>query len=309
MRKQVFIANWKMNLPNISFEFYLEEIKNIKLTDTKVIVAVPFPYLYQANQIVNKPTSTPTSTQDKKSSNNIMIAAQNIHTESKGAYTGEVSAEMLHDLDIPYVIIGHSERRQYFGETNETITKKIEQASNKDINVVFCIGETVDERETNKTFDVIKEQLSILKQFNTLSKIIIAYEPVWAIGTGLTATSQQAQEVHSFIREWIKENFNKDIAETATIIYGGSIKPENIAELINQPDIDGGLVGGASLSLQKFIDIINVKTEVNQNSTNSTNPTSPSPETSKIGNFQKFLKRVGTNVMNKKSTKTKIHVK
>ena len=238
-----------------------------------------------------------------------MIAAQNIHTESKGAYTGEVSAEMLHDLDIPYVIIGHSERRQYFGETNETITKKIEQASNKDINVVFCIGETVDERETNKTFDVIKEQLSILKQFNTLSKIIIAYEPVWAIGTGLTATSQQAQEVHSFIREWIKENFNKDIAETATIIYGGSIKPENIAELINQPDIDGGLVGGASLSLQKFIDIINVKTEVNQNSTNSTNPTSPSPETSKIGNFQKFLKRVGTNVMNKKSTKTKIHVK
>ena len=301
MRKQVFIANWKMNLPVISFEFYLEEIKNIKLTDTKVIIAVPFPYLYQANQIVNKPTHN-----NNNSSNNIMIAAQNIHTESKGAYTGEVSAEMLHDLNIPYVIIGHSERRQYFGETNETITKKIEQASNKDINVVFCIGETVDERETNKTFDVIKEQLSILKQFNTLSKIIIAYEPVWAIGTGLTATSQQAQEVHSFIREWIKENFNKDIAETATIIYGGSIKPENIAELINQPDIDGGLVGGASLSLQKFIDIINVKTKVNQN---STNPTSPISETSKIGNFQKFLKRVGTNMMNKKSSKTKIHVK
>ena len=306
-----------MNLPVISFEFYLEEIKNVLLSETKVIIAAPFPYLHQANQIINKPTPT-RPTHDNKSSNNIMIAAQNIHTENNGAYTGEISAEMLHDLDIQCVIVGHSERRQYFGENNETIIKKIKQATNKNIEVIFCIGETLDERENNKTFDVITEQLSILKQLNTLSKIIIAYEPVWAIGTGITATSGQAQEVHGLIRGWIKENFNKDIAETTIIVYGGSIKPENIGELINQPDIDGGLVGGASLSLQKFIDIINVKTEVNQNPTNPTsptsptnptNPTNPTSETSKIGNFQKFLKRVGTNMMNQKGTKTKIHIK
>ena len=237
-----------MNLPS-GFEFYLESLSKLTVSsNTTIIIAVPFPYLYQANKIV---------THDTTRSDEVMIAAQNIHTKLKGASTGEVSIDMLKDLDIQYVIIGHSERRQYFYEDNTIIVKKIEQATNKNINVIFCIGETSDERQKNKTFDILTDQLGILKRFENLDRIIIAYEPVWAIGTGVTATSSQAQEVHSFIRRWIMNNFDNNTAETTSIIYGGSVNEENIYDLVKQPDINGGLVGGASLSLQKFTNIIN----------------------------------------------------
>lgn len=189
---------------------------------------------------------------------NIKLGAQNMHWKEEGAFTGEVSVLMLKDLGCKYVIIGHSERRQYFGETNEIINEKVKIALKYDLVPILCVGEKLEERKKGKTFDVARDHIENgLKNIEEeLNKIVIAYEPVWAIGTGLTATPQQAQEVHAFIRQLLKGMSNEEVAENITIQYGGSVKSDNIADLIRQKDIDGALVGGASLKIESFVEII-----------------------------------------------------
>lgn len=189
----------------------------------------------------------------------VALGAQNLFWETQGAFTGQISAPMLLSAGCSYVIIGHSERRQYFGETDETVNKKIDAAVNADLIPVFCIGETEKQRESKETFSVLDKQVKIgLKDFSSdyLGKLVIAYEPIWAIGTGKTATTEQAQEVHGFVRSMIAENFSNSLAESVRILYGGSVKPDNIKELMNMPDIDGALVGGASLKADVFSKIV-----------------------------------------------------
>jgi len=196
---------------------------------------------------------------DALSESNIKLGAQDLHWEETGAFTGEVSATMLKDAGCQYVIIGHSERRQYFGETNETVNKKLKAALAGGLLPIMCCGEIKEERETNKTEEVVKDHVvNGLKGISAedVLKITIAYEPVWAIGTGLTATPEQAQEVHKFIRGLLKELYNEDTAQAVRIQYGGSMKPENVKDLVSQPDIDGGLIGGASLKVDSFSQIV-----------------------------------------------------
>ncbi|HPG31829.1 MAG TPA: triose-phosphate isomerase, partial [bacterium] len=193
---------------------------------------------------------------------NISTGAQNMYFEKEGAFTGEISADMILSAGAQYVILGHSERRQYFKESDELINKKIKSALNASLLPIFCIGETLDEREKNITFKIIDNQLQIgLKDVNAenMQKITIAYEPVWAIGTGKTATKEQAQEVHKHIRDWLKNQYGLECSEKIIIQYGGSVKPNNIAELMNQTDIDGALVGGASLDCDSFSAIVKFK--------------------------------------------------
>jgi triosephosphate isomerase len=189
----------------------------------------------------------------------VKLGAQNVYHEDNGAYTGEISPLMLKSVGCEYVIIGHSERRTIFKESNETINKKIKKALEHGLKVIFCIGETLDEREKNITNDVVKKQVieGLLDiDEKAISYMIIAYEPVWAIGTGRNATPQQAQDVHKFIRKLIEDKYSSGIADDLTIQYGGSVKPDNARELLSQPDIDGALVGGACLKAESFIDII-----------------------------------------------------
>ena len=196
---------------------------------------------------------------DMLSFSNIMLGAQDVHWEDEGAYTGEISAKMLKDAGCHYVIIGHSERRQYFAETNETVNKKTRAALANGLVPIVCVGETLSEREEGKTFDIVKEHIQKgLSGFNTdeILEIIIAYEPVWAIGTGKTATPEQAQEVHLFIRKLLSEQWTQVAADQIRIQYGGSVKPDNIAALMSQEDIDGALVGGASLNSDSFVSIV-----------------------------------------------------
>lgn len=196
---------------------------------------------------------------------NIALGAQDVYWEKEGAFTGEVSAPMLKDAGAKYVIIGHSERRQYFGETNETVNKKIKAALACGLQVIVCVGENLEQRENNKTFAVLTDHVQNgLKDISDaeISKIVIAYEPVWAIGTGKTATSQQAQEAHEYIRNLILKMYNKGIAADLRIQYGGSVKPENIQELAAQADVDGALVGGASLSVDSFAKIVKLASKV-----------------------------------------------
>jgi len=190
---------------------------------------------------------------------NIDLCAQNCHWEEKGAYTGEVSPLMLKDLGCKYTIVGHSERRQYFHETNETVNKKIKALLKAGINPIMCVGENLDEREAGKAFDVVGDHLEGgLKDISSgdMLKIVVAYEPVWAIGTGKTATPKQAQEVHSFIRKSLTKLYNNEVATLTRIQYGGSVKPDNIETLIKEPDIDGALVGGASLDADSFVKLV-----------------------------------------------------
>lgn len=183
-----------------------------------------------------------------------------MHFEDSGAFTGEISAPMLKELDIDYCVIGHSERRQYFAETDETINKKLKQSFKYDIIPILCVGETLEERESGKTNDIVKSQVvADIKGLDKdlVSKLVIAYEPIWAIGTGKTATSEQANEVISYIREVVKELYNDEVSENVRIQYGGSVKPDNVEEIMNQSDIDGALVGGASLKPSDFIKLVN----------------------------------------------------
>lgn len=246
MRKKIVAGNWKMNttVPE-GVELAKEVVKEAASlsSDVKLIVGVPFTHL----------TSVAAALEGSK----VELSAQNCADEVKGAYTGEVSAKMLASLPVKYVILGHSERREYYGETNEKLVKKINLALAENIAPIYCVGEKLEEREAGKHFEVVASQIKEVLFGLTeeqMKNIVIAYEPVWAIGTGKTATSEQAQEIHAFIRETLAEKFGA-LAEEISILYGGSCKPSNAQELFAQKDIDGGLIGGASLVASDFIAI------------------------------------------------------
>ena len=248
-RIPLIAGNWKMNLSlNESTALVSAIVQGISDIDwIDVLVAPPFTSL----SVVKKALG------DAR----IFLAAQNMHWETGGAFTGEISGRMLVETGCSHVILGHSERRNLFKETNEMIDLKVKTAVHTGLIPIICIGETLKERDENRTFEVIKEQLErSLKTFIDEGEIphstILAYEPVWAIGTGRTATPDQAQEVHYFIRAWITKGFDKDTAERVRILYGGSVKPDNITDLMSRPDINGALVGGASLKADAFLEII-----------------------------------------------------
>jgi triosephosphate isomerase len=248
MRKPVIAGNWKLYKTN-------QEAADL------VARLIPEVNKNRAVEIIVAPVFTAlTTVKALISGSNIMLSGQDCFWEKEGAFTGEVSPELLVNAGCSHVIIGHSERRQYFGETDETVNKKIMAAITAGLTVLFCIGETLAEREAGKTFDVLKRQVTggmagINKE--QLKKVIIAYEPVWAIGTGKTATDEQAQEAHAFIRSLVVDLYSKTTGEKMRILYGGSVKPENIKGLMAQPDIDGALVGGASLKAESFGAIVN----------------------------------------------------
>ena len=248
-RKPLMAGNWKMNLSLNEAEDLLARIKEarVDLDRVDVLVAPPFTTLQLARDIL--------------AGTDILIAAQNMHWEQNGAFTGEISPFMLKEAGCSHVILGHSERRMHFFETNEIVDRKTEAAINAGLTPIICIGETLQEREEARTFDVLKTQLDeSLKSRRRMRSfpegILLAYEPVWAIGTGKTASPEQAQEVHLFIRRWLDEAFGSDTSKATRILYGGSVKPDNSKELMAQPDIDGTLIGGASLKADSFLSII-----------------------------------------------------
>jgi triosephosphate isomerase len=242
MRKPLIAANWKMNKTiDETVEFINAFIPIVQdVTDVEVVIAPPLPSLSAAAGLL-KGTA-------------IGVAAQNIFYEEKGAFTGETSASMLRSAGCRWVIIGHSERRQIFLETDEIINRKVKTAIQNGLEVILCIGETIEEREKNLTFEVLDRQLAGSLNSVELSGITIAYEPVWAIGTGRTATPAQADETHTHIRQWLRK-YGKG-ADDVRILYGGSVKPDNIASLMEKPDVDGALVGGASLHPDSFAGIV-----------------------------------------------------
>jgi triosephosphate isomerase len=251
MRKKIIAGNWKMNADKQEavalINGILERYGEYGLSKNKaVVVASPFPYIhYCSSMFSNYP--------------HLFAAAQNCSEYEGGAYTGEVSARIIASLDVRYVIVGHSERRQYFHETNEQLLKKIQEAQKYTLVPVFCCGESLEIRDSNGHFEFIRDQLQqVLFKLNQdeISKLVVAYEPIWAIGTGKTASPEQAQEVHAFIRSEIAAAFSNTTAESLTILYGGSVNASNATELFACPDIDGGLVGGASLKAGEFAEII-----------------------------------------------------
>ncbi|MBS1746520.1 MAG: triose-phosphate isomerase [Bacteroidetes bacterium] len=248
MRKQIAAANWKMNLTIDKAESLLDGIVSagISLSGNHLAVfAVPFPYLQMAQQ--------------KISATNYFIAAQNCYSKKSGAYTGETSVEMLQSLHIKYVVLGHSERREYFQESNSFLAEKVNIALEYNITPIFCCGESLSIREAGTQNDFVAKQLqeSLFHLSATdIQKIVIAYEPIWAIGTGKTATSEQAQEMHASLRNVLAEKYGKEVAGNISILYGGSVKASNAKEIFSQPDVDGGLVGGASLIVDEFVTII-----------------------------------------------------
>ncbi|MGN7205024.1 triose-phosphate isomerase [Pedobacter sp. SAFR-022] len=248
MRKKIVAGNWKMNMDYAEGISLFSEIVNMvrdeKKGDQQAIICAPFIHL---NSLAKLGGTT------------VHIGAQNCHQNASGAYTGEISAKMIKSVGCSFVIIGHSERRQYFAETDALLAEKTKAALANGLTPIFCIGETLDERNNGDYFNVIKSQLTngiFGLSAEDFAKIVIAYEPVWAIGTGLTASSDQAQEVHAFIRAEIATQFGSEIAEGVSILYGGSCNPKNAAELFAQQDIDGGLIGGASLKSRDFTDIV-----------------------------------------------------
>lgn len=248
MRKQIAAANWKMNLTLDGAQALLKDILKEGLntsTNQQVIFAVPFPYLMVANESAKK--------------EGYAIAAQNCSNKKSGAYTGEVSVEMLKSIGVNYCLVGHSERREYFSETNQVLKEKMDLCLEQSITPVFCCGEALEVREQNGQNEFVRKQLEeslFHLSAEKVQKIVIAYEPIWAIGTGRTATAGQAQEMHEAIRSVLAGKWGKEVADSITILYGGSVKGANAAELFSQPDVDGGLVGGASLSAPEFAQII-----------------------------------------------------
>jgi triosephosphate isomerase (TIM) len=247
MRKPIIAGNWKMYKTLKEGEELVNSLKRdlYDIDTTDIVVCPPYTLLsYLADML---------------ESSNIFLGAQDLHWEAEGAFTGEVSAKMLKDAGCGYVIIGHSERRQFFSETNETVNKKLFAALKNELTPIVCVGENLNQREKGLTFDIIREHLEEgLKNLNTdeAEKIIIAYEPVWAIGTGKVASPEQAQEVHKYIRDWLTQKYGEKAAESIRLQYGGSVKPENISGLISKEDIDGALVGGASLDAKSFSAIV-----------------------------------------------------
>ncbi|GHA27664.1 triosephosphate isomerase [Salinimicrobium marinum] len=247
MRKNIVAGNWKMNNDLSETEELLAQLKQHleQEPQAEVIVAPSFTNLYHVFQSL---AGTP-----------VKVAAQNMHESENGAFTGEVSAKMLTSVGVKYVILGHSERRAIFKETDELLAKKVTSALKNDLQVIFCVGEELDQRKSDNHFNVVEEQLS--KGLFNISKedwknVVIAYEPVWAIGTGETASPEQAQEMHAFIRKTVSEKFGSEIAEEVSILYGGSVKPANAKEIFAKEDVDGGLIGGASLKAEDFLAIV-----------------------------------------------------
>ena len=249
MRKQIAAANWKMNLSYQQAEKLLDEILDAEIDmnpDQLTIFAVPYPYLIMAKS-------------DIEEQKNYAVAAQNCHNKKGGAYTGEISAEMLRSINVNYCILGHSERREYFAESNEMLAEKVNLCLEYSIAPVFCCGEPLSIREAGTQNDFVTRQLQeslFHLPAEKMENFIIAYEPIWAIGTGKTATTQQAQEMHAYLRSIIAAQYNSDVAETVSILYGGSVKANNAKELFSSRDVDGGLVGGASLVAAEFMQIM-----------------------------------------------------
>lgn len=246
MRKPIIAGNWKMNKTIKEAVALVTELKDqINETDVEVVVCCPFTALSEVKRTID--------------GSKLKLGAQNMHWEDSGAFTGEISADMLKEIGVEYVILGHSERRQYFNETDEIINKKVHKAIEKGLKPILCVGETLEEREADQTFDVVKRQtllcLEGVKEAD-LENMVIAYEPVWAIGTGKTATAEDANAVIAYIREVIQNQYNDTISEIIRIQYGGSVKASNASEIMNEADIDGALVGGASLEVEGFLGIV-----------------------------------------------------
>jgi triosephosphate isomerase len=249
IRKQIAAANWKMNLKWAQAEALLHDLFKVPLTISSnqyVSLGVPFPYLSMALDYA-------------KNNIRVDVAAQNCSQHQSGAYTGETSAEMLQSMGVYYVILGHSERREYFGETNALLAEKVKAALQNGLTPIFCCGESLDIRESGNqnqyVANQLKESLFDLSEFD-FKKVVIAYEPIWAIGTGKTATAEQAQEMHAHLRSAIAGQYGSEIANGISILYGGSVKGANAKEIFGQPDVDGGLVGGASLKAEEFLQVI-----------------------------------------------------
>ncbi len=247
MRKKIVAGNWKMNT---SLKEGLELAGNVnKLTEKKsddvsVIIAPPFTHLYEIRKVLTR----------------VKLSAQNCASEQKGAFTGEVSVDMIKSAGAEYIIVGHSERRTCFQETNQVLAKKVKLTLEKGLIPIFCIGEVLAERESGRYFEVVKLQLEeglFHLDSQDFSKVILAYEPVWAIGTGVNASPEQAQEIHAFIRKEITSKYHAAISDNTSILYGGSCKGSNASELFAKPDVDGGLIGGASLVAEEFMQIVN----------------------------------------------------
>lgn len=248
MRRNIVAGNWKSNETFNQADDLINDIaeglRAFDSTDVDVIVCPPFPYL----ELV----------QDAAEDVEFFVGAQNVSKFDNGAYTGEVSAQMLQSMNVDYCIVGHSERRKYFFETNQDVAEKVNKLLALDITPIVCVGESLEDRDAGKHFDVIKEQVSqglFHLSAEAMEKVIIAYEPVWAIGTGKTATKEQAQEIHAFIRKMLAEKYSDDTAQEISILYGGSCNAKNAKDLFAQQDVDGGLIGGASLKAADFIEI------------------------------------------------------
>ena len=247
MRKPIIAGNCKMHKTIAEAVEFVNDIKDkVNNTDVEAVICAPFTLLKDLKEATK--------------GTNIKIGAQNMHYADQGAFTGEISAPMLKELNIDYVVLGHSERRQYFNETNETVNKKVVKALEAGIDPILCVGETLEEREASETKNVCKEQTEkalIGVSAEDMKKVVIAYEPVWAIGTGKTATAEDANDVIAYIREVVKGLYGEEISEEVRIQYGGSVKPSNVAEIMNQSDIDGALVGGASLLTSDYTELVN----------------------------------------------------
>lgn len=249
MRTKIVAGNWKMNKTFQETKTLVKElkdaVKDVTLENTRVIIA---------------PTSVNLQRASKKTKNSVIeVAAQNMHQAESGAYTGEISAAMLKSIYVNTVILGHSERREYFGESDALLADKVDAALASGLEVIFCFGELLEDRKSNRHFKVVEDQIKnalFHLDSEAWSKIILAYEPVWAIGTGETATPEQAQEMHAFIRELVAERYLSDVAEEVSILYGGSVKPGNANEIFSKTDVDGGLIGGASLNVDDFMAIV-----------------------------------------------------
>ena len=244
MRKTIVAGNWKMNASKDSVESLVTDIlSGASDVSAEIIVCAPFPYLSQVEVLIE--------------GSNLMLGAQNLNVNASGAFTGEVSAEMIKDFGANHVIVGHSERRSLYGETNKIVAEKTKAAIDSGLTPILCLGESLDQRESGKTESVVSEQLNkVIKMvgIEAFNNIIVAYEPVWAIGTGMTATPEQAQAVHKFIRDLLASS-SQDVAHKTAILYGGSMNASNAVELISCADIDGGLIGGAALKAEDFLQI------------------------------------------------------
>ncbi len=248
MRKKIVAGNWKMNNDSAQTEALIDELlaKKPEHTVAKIVIAPSFINLQAAAEQTH--------------GTSIIVAAQNMHQAESGAYTGEVSVGMLKSIKVNTVILGHSERRAYFGETNALLAEKVNTALKHNLTIIFCFGEELADRQSGNHFSVVESQLReglFHISESDWSSVVLAYEPVWAIGTGETATPDQAQEMHAFIRTLLRNNIGNKIAEETSILYGGSVKPDNAREIFSKPDVDGGLIGGAALKANDFLEIVN----------------------------------------------------